>query len=102
MIKVYYLYSTIFYLTFLSACTSGGIVPKYYKIPAEKFDIELAQVIKIDSVNMVLLDWAIFEETNRLRERCGFKKLRFDRPLQEAAELHTREMVKLDYFSQGS
>jgi len=48
------------------------------------------------------LDWAVFKETNRHRERLGAKKLRFNRGLQEPAELHTKEMIELNYFSHTS
>lgn len=95
-------YHTICCLTFLTACSSKIVLPKYYINPPEQFDIALSKPIKIDSVDLVLLDWAIFEETNRHRQRLGVKKLRFNRMLQKAAELHTEEMVELNYFSHTS
>ncbi len=95
-------FSTIFYLTFLAACTSKIVLPKYYINPPEQFDIDLSQPIKIDSVDLVLLDWAIFEETNRYRDRLDVKRLRFNHRLQQTAKLHTKEIVELNYFSHTS
>jgi len=95
-------FSTIFYLTFLAVCTSKIVLPKYYINPPEQFDIDLSQPIKIDSVDLVLLDWAIFEETNGYRDRLDVKRLRFNHRLQQAAKLHTKEMVELNYFSHTS
>lgn len=58
--------------------------------------------IKPDSINLELLDWAIFKETNYQRERLGLGDLRYNFRLHEAARLHSEEMVQLRYFDHVS
>lgn len=72
--------------------------------PVEQFgpDVDLSLRLDSDSVDVPLLEWAIFLETNRQRARLGLKPLKFEPRLQYVAEQHSREMVRLGYFEHNS
>lgn len=79
-------------------------IPKYYHETFVRDSVEtvLQQDIDIDSVNLELLEWAIFDETNMQRKRLGLSTLTFDSRLQRAARLHSKEMIDLGYFEHRS
>ncbi|MFQ5606283.1 MAG: CAP domain-containing protein [bacterium] len=64
--------------------------------------IDLSQVIRADSVDLELLEWAIFKESNRQRKRLGMKPFEFEVRLQKVARQHSGEMVELKYFEHHS
>lgn len=53
-------------------------------------------------VDLPLLQAAVFFETNRQRARFGRAPLGFARLLEKAAVLHSRDMVRLKFFSHNS
>lgn len=92
-------------IALLSSCVHpGNPPPKYYQLRTadQAAGIDLAAPIRKDSVNLELLEWAIFRETNTQRRRLGLESFKFDARLRRAAILHTREMVELDYFDHVS
>lgn len=88
----------------ISACTFKTNTHKYYNSPSgqQPFEFDLSQVIRVDSFDVELLEWAIFEETNSQRRRLDLKPCKYERRLQQAARLHSNEMVDLNYFSHTS
>jgi uncharacterized protein YkwD len=60
---------------------------------------ELNQTIDFDNINFHYLHAAVFFETNRIRVKRGLKELDYSPELEEAAQLHSEEMVKDDFFS---
>ena len=62
----------------------------------------LDQFVNTDSLNIDLLEWAIFDETNIQRERLGLLPLKYEYRLQQGARLHSMEMVNLNYFDHFS
>lgn len=79
-------------------------IPRYYADTFVRNSVETAlqQEIDLDSVNLELLEWAIFDETNQQRQRLGLPPIGFDSRLQKAARRHSQEMVKLGYFQHNS
>lgn len=57
------------------------------------------QTIDFDNIHYPLLNAAIFYETNRVRIRNGIRPFVHAAPLEEAAFMHARDMVRLDFFS---
>ncbi len=86
-----------------SGCAYHGI-PAYYEMSEE----ELLQndffntVVRVDSFNLALLEWAIFNETNIQRINLGRQQLKFESKLQNGARQHSQEMVDLSYFDHVS
>lgn len=91
----------IFQFIFLNlACSFRSHIPAYYKHKDESPEVN--KVISADSLNLELLEWAIFAETNNQRIRLGLEPYKFDPNLQKAARLHSEEMVNLEYFDHYS
>ncbi len=97
---------TIFCLLMLtfSACSSHNHRPIYYEMSPEEMlqNNFLDTVVKVDSFNLELLEWAIFNETNVQRVRLNRQRLKFDSRLQNGARMHSMEMVELSYFDHVS
>ncbi len=62
----------------------------------------LDREIAHDSLDVALLEWAIFHESNVQRQRVGLPSLRFDHRLRDTAWLHSGEMATLHYFDHFS
>jgi len=88
----------------LQACAHQFPPPKYYTTPeAELTESRILQtVVKPDSLNLQLLEWAVFYETNLQRNRFGLLPLRYEGNLQHEARSHSQEMVQLQYFDHVS
>ncbi|MFQ5606114.1 MAG: CAP domain-containing protein, partial [bacterium] len=65
-------------------------------------EVAITEIVAIDSADIELLEWAVFEETNRQRERLRLSVFKYESKLQMAARRHSEEMVALDYFSHSS
>lgn len=63
---------------------------------------ELSNILKPDSLDLELLEWAVFHETNVQRERLGLKPFEYEYKLQEGAGLHSQEIVAVGYFNHHS
>jgi uncharacterized protein YkwD len=88
----------------LFACTSKMHVPDIYQLPEEEVEEfeDLSTVVGPDSIDMELLEWAVFVETNNERERLGLSPFAFEPKLRKVAQLHSREMIELSYFEHVS
>lgn len=94
-----------FLMVFLScAYKHERNIPRYYHdaFVRESVETALQQEIDTDSVNLELLEWAVFDETNQQRQRLGLPPFQFDSRLQKAARQHSQEMVQLGYFQHTS
>jgi len=91
-------------LFFLLSCSTHSKLADYYMLSEEQLQqqIDLTQIVRPDSVDISLLELAVFAETNRERERLGLKSLKYDHRLQIAAQQHSQEMVTLSYFEHNS
>jgi uncharacterized protein YkwD len=87
---------------FAVACTRRAKKVSYYKILEYQSSPEITAILSPDSVNLELLEWAIFSETNLQRGRLGLVPFKYDPQLQKAARLHSQEMVALNYFDHTS
>ncbi|MFQ5651550.1 MAG: CAP domain-containing protein, partial [bacterium] len=76
----------------------------YYKLSSEKISRSpmLSHVVRVDSLDLELLEWAVFHETNLQRQRLGLLPLKFEPRLQQGARLHSKEMIDLNYFDHTS
>ena len=90
---------TIVCLAFF-ACAQKITVPVFYELKNEP--VEFGGKIEPDSVNVELLEYAIFLQTNLQRQRLGLWPLRFEPRARSAARHHSEEMVRLHYFSHTS
>lgn len=79
-------------------------IPAYYRLTPENISSagEPFEYVDADSVDLALLEWTIFTETNAQRQRLGLPPLAFDWKLQKGAKLHSEEMLELDYFDHVS
>ncbi|NIR48752.1 CAP domain-containing protein [candidate division KSB1 bacterium] len=86
------------------SCGSKGTPPKYFTLPPGELSkqVDLTAPIRVDSVDLSLLEWAIFRETNYQRRRLGLTPFKFELRLRQAALSHTREMAELGYFDHFS
>lgn len=64
--------------------------------------MEFAGRIEPDSVNLELLEYAIFLQTNLQRQRLGLWPLKFEPRTHSVARSHSEEMVSMSYFSHTS
>jgi len=78
--------------------------PAYYAVPEQEMlqSARLSKVVILDSLDVELLEWAVFHETNIQRQRLGLSSINFDSRLQDAARQHSSEMVRLQYFDHDS
>jgi uncharacterized protein YkwD len=74
--------------------------PAYYKNAREPS--ELSNRVKPDSVDLDLLEFAVFCQSNRERQRLGLWPLKFEPRARTAARAHSEEMSQLSYFSHTS
>ena len=58
------------------------------------------QPINFEDIHYPMLNAAIFYETNRVRIKNGMRPFVHASPLEEAAFMHARDMVRLNFFSQ--
>lgn len=88
----------------LFSCSQRKPAPYYYRLPVEKMTASpvLSETVTFDSLDLELLEWAVFHETNRQRRRLGLSEIQYDWRLQNAARLHSKEMAELDYFDHRS
>lgn len=95
---------SIFGTSIFLCCSTKVKGPWYYQMPAEDMmnSYAVSMVVDIDSVNVELLEWAIFNETNIQRQRLGLLPLKYEFKLQEGARAHSQEMIDLDYFGHTS
>ncbi len=86
------------------ACSHQPPPPRYYTLPEDKV-VEsrvLETAVKPDSLDLHLLEWAVFYETNVQRGKLGLQPLRYEGRLQREARAHCREMIELEYFDHTS
>lgn len=88
----------------LLSCSPKPNIPVYYQPTPQDLTSrsEVSKYIDADSVNLDLLEWTLFMETNHQRQRLGLSALAFDPRLQKVAKLHSREMRDLHYFDHKS
>jgi len=88
----------------LAGCFGRPSIPKYYKATASAIAARKSfqQIVRVDSVDIPLLEWALFHETNVQRRRLGLLPLKYEYKLQQSARQHSREMIKLGYFDHVS
>lgn len=86
-------------LCFLS-CANRAAIPDYYLLlESELVDSPaLRAPVRLDSLDLPLLEWAIFNETNIHRTMLGLDPLRYENRLHSGARAHSREMVAFGYF----
>ena len=95
--------SKILCLLLLTNCASQQRTPERYQLSPDEGDfIALSSYLVADSIDYELLEWAIFHETNRQRERLGLIPFKFDPGLRSAALQHSKEMAELNYFEHES
>jgi uncharacterized protein YkwD len=92
------------FLIFVLAACSDSRPPVYYELNPEALlqNDFLNAIVKADSFDLELLEWAIFNETNIQRMQLGRPPLKYDARLQTGARLHSIEMVELSYFDHVS
>lgn len=88
----------------LTGCASRSANHELYSVEDKQPWQVLVDTLQVraDSLDVTLLEWAIFEATNEHRERLGLSRVDFEPRLHEAARAHSREMVALDYFDHQS
>jgi uncharacterized protein YkwD len=84
----------------LLACAQKIPAPAYYENTSPA--IEFTGRIEPDSIDLELLEYAIFCQTNAERQRLGLWPLRFEPRARVAARIHSEEMIQLSYFSHTS
>lgn len=92
-------------LLVLNGCSgSKRHVPQYYSKEGRKLfrEQQLLKTLNLDSLDLELLEWAVFEETNVQRLRVGLPPLKYESDLQSGARQHSEEMSELGYFSHYS
>jgi len=91
-------------LFLFSAWAGHKPISPYFKIPAYQIKASetLQKTVKLDSVDLDLLEWAVFYETNLQRRRLGLLPLKYEFRLQEGARQHSNEMNALKYFDHTS
>jgi uncharacterized protein YkwD len=89
---------------FFLSCAAKPYIPDIYSVQPGVPEIAdtLSQDVVFETVDLLILEWAIFLETNNQRERLGMRPFRFQPLLRLAACQHSEEMVALDYFEHTS
>ncbi len=98
------LFPLVVILVLGAGCAHHHPVPTYYKLPEQemKRGKKLSATVRVDSLDLELLEWAVFSETNQQRQRLGLAPTRYDYRLQAAARQHSTEMVEMKYFDHNS
>ena len=93
-----------FVLLPIVSCSNHPPIPNYYKtLPAEVAqNPALAKALDTKQVDVDLLEWAIFYETNIRRQRVGLLPLRHENRLRQGSRAHSQEMEQLKYFAHVS
>ncbi len=93
-----------FVLLPIASCSNHPPIPNYYKtLPAEVAqNPALAKALDTKQVDVDLLEWAIFYETNIRRQRLGLLPLRYENRLRQGSRAHSQEMEELKYFAHVS
>lgn len=88
----------------LLSCAPRPYAPDIYNVQPEVSELTatLSRELIFESVDLEILEWAIFVETNNQRERLGVHAFRFQPLLRLAACQHSEEMVAFDYFEHTS
>lgn len=76
----------------------------YSKYNVRKFESipKLRSRIDLKNIDYPLLHAAIFYETNKKREQMNLPPLKFSQALEKAAIHHSRDMVKMNFYSHTS
>jgi uncharacterized protein YkwD len=101
LVLVVILFSMIFF-SGLYGETSSEWKPSYYPKYTIKEFKEYApakEEIVFDNIDYPLLNAAVFYETNHMREKNNRKQLRHSQSLENAAQMHSEDMVNDNFFS---
>ncbi|MBN1598282.1 MAG: CAP domain-containing protein [Bacteroidales bacterium] len=81
-------------------CTDCLSQSSYYAYDHTNFrDIEIfSQVINLDSIDFPRINAVMFYITNEIRNKKKLPVLKYNALLEESATLHSKEMVKRDFF----
>ncbi|MDQ4140743.1 MAG: CAP domain-containing protein [Bacteroidota bacterium] len=90
----------ISWLTFLTAVQLDSGVPAYYSITWQEFEKLTAarKTIPLKKPDYELLDAAIFQVTNKVREKEGVPVLQYLPALHRSATFHAQTMIDLDFY----
>lgn len=83
----------------ISSCAPN--TDQYYQMSAEEFKnySPANEIIDYNNVNYYLLNAAIFHDTNLIRQENSVALLSYSRALEKAAQGHSEDMIKQDFFS---
>ena len=100
--KLKTLFSTIIFLfSGLNTCKAQEYTKYYIEDSSSSFmsKEELLDTVKAKTINLDLLNAAIFHLTNIERNELNLPILKFGSQLYESSQLHSNKMIQLDFFS---